>query len=230
MEIPNGPTRICRLAFNNCNEITSIIIPDGVTSIGASAFSGCNGLTSVIIPDTVTNIENDAFSGCSALAEITIPNSVISMGTGMLNGCNSLQRVEIPPNIQNIDKNIFNTCSNCTIFDFRKTTSIPVLLHANAFANTPSNREIIVPDEFYDYWVVYGNWSSDENNIRASIVKASESSLGELSDDPFESSRRINLTAVKYTADSGLSNWADKITGEIKDHEDTYHTIQIPNV
>lgn len=44
----------------------------------------------------------------------------------------------------------------------------------------PNNREIIVPDNLYDDWIAATNWSSDTNNIRTSIVKASQSSLGVL--------------------------------------------------
>ena len=47
-------------------------IPDGVTDIGCMAFDMCDNLTSVIIPDSVTSIGDWAFgSGGSVTLSIT---------------------------------------------------------------------------------------------------------------------------------------------------------------
>lgn len=66
------------------------------------------------------------------------------------------------------------------MFDFRRATAIPTLQNVNAFGNTSSNKEIIVPDSLYDDWIAASNWSSTTNNIVNCIVKASQSSLGTL--------------------------------------------------
>ena len=39
--IPEGTTKIEEFAFENCTELTSIVIPDTVTTIGEKAFCGC---------------------------------------------------------------------------------------------------------------------------------------------------------------------------------------------
>ena len=65
-------------------------------------------------------------------------------------------------------------------FDFRRSTSVPTLSNVNAFTNTPTIKEIVVPDELYDTWITSGNWNSSLYQIKTSIVKASESSLGPL--------------------------------------------------
>src|ERR1700733_3427653 len=43
-------------AFNNCTELTSVVIGNGVTSIGYETFAFCAGLTNITIPDSVTSI------------------------------------------------------------------------------------------------------------------------------------------------------------------------------
>ena len=67
--IPNSVTAIGSSAFNNCNNLTSMIIPEGVTSIGMNAFVGC-GLTKVIIPNSITSIGLRAFLGCRNLRDV----------------------------------------------------------------------------------------------------------------------------------------------------------------
>ena len=60
-------TIIGESAFQNCRELTRIIVPDGVTEIRNGAFSNCSGLESIAIPNSLKSIEISAFSFCSRL-------------------------------------------------------------------------------------------------------------------------------------------------------------------
>lgn len=88
-------TSIGDVAFNECSDLTSVIIPSSVVSIGNYAFQCCYGLTSVSIPNGVTKICDRAFNGCTNLVSINIPSSVISIGSGAFYLCNSLTSVNI---------------------------------------------------------------------------------------------------------------------------------------
>ena len=71
-----------------------ISIPnDIITSIGSDAFNNCDNLTSVIIPASVTSIGDDAFHGCVGLTSVTIPSSITSIGKGAFLGCDSIKDV-----------------------------------------------------------------------------------------------------------------------------------------
>ena len=83
-------------------------------------------------------------------------------------------------NITTIEANAFHTCYALQTFDFRKAKAVPTLENTNAFTNTPTTREIVVPDELYEDWIAADNWNSSTNSIVSTIVKASESSLGVL--------------------------------------------------
>lgn len=74
--IPDGIETICNTAFQDCSNLTDIVIPDSVTVISDSAFEGCTGLTSIVIPNSVTAIFDGAFEGCTGLTSIEIPASV----------------------------------------------------------------------------------------------------------------------------------------------------------
>lgn len=164
----------------NIDQAMSISLGNGVTSIGYRAFLGCSDLTELTIPNSVTNIGESAFQNCSHLTSVTISSSVTSIGNLAFFNCNGLTNVTIGSGVSTIPQNAFNGCNRCMIFDFRRSTSVPSLGNLDVFYNTPSNKEIIVPDALYDDWIAASNWSSTTNNIVNCIVKASQSSLGPL--------------------------------------------------
>ncbi len=100
--------------FENCTELTSVIIPDSVTTISGYTFSDCISLTSVTIPDSVTAIMDYAFNGCTGLTSITIPDNVIKIGVGVFDGCSGLTDVTIPSSVKIIDEGPFARCSSLT--------------------------------------------------------------------------------------------------------------------
>ena len=65
-------TAIRGYAFEECYNLTSVVIPDSVTTIGEDAFDYCYSLTSVVIGDSVTTIGDWAFSECYSLTSITV--------------------------------------------------------------------------------------------------------------------------------------------------------------
>ena len=80
VEIPNsvvygGDTydviAIGNMAFQQCTDLTSIVIPESVTSIAALAFNQCKKLESIIIPGNVNFIGRYAFQDCNNLTQMT---------------------------------------------------------------------------------------------------------------------------------------------------------------
>ena len=83
-------------AFQNCNDLTSVVIPATVTLIGNGAFGLCTSLSNITIPEGVTHIGSAAFFGCSSLTSITIPESVTSIGANTFSGCLNLNEINLP--------------------------------------------------------------------------------------------------------------------------------------
>lgn len=102
-------TGIGNWAFNQCGQLTSVIIPDSMTTIGERAFNGCSNLTYIVIPNSVTSIGVYAFAYCN-LEEIAFPDSVTQIGDDILNSCNNLKRITVDPN-----NPVYRAAGNCLI-------------------------------------------------------------------------------------------------------------------
>lgn len=57
-------------AFQDCTNVTSVVIPDGVVEIQDNAFYGCTNLEVVTVPSSVILLRNCAFSDCPKLHAI----------------------------------------------------------------------------------------------------------------------------------------------------------------
>ena len=82
----NPVTRIGNVAFQYCENLTSITIPDSLTSIGEFAFDTCDRLTSITIPDSVSNIGSYAFFRCFSLKSITFQGAAPTVGVSIFTG------------------------------------------------------------------------------------------------------------------------------------------------
>lgn len=113
-------TAILRNAFEDCSQITSIIVPAGVGSIGDYAFRNCTGLTSIKLPLKIIGIGTGAFYNCCSLIYVELPQIKNTWGgyeklySDMFYGCSSLVYVMIPSTIEGIEERVFNGCTSLT--------------------------------------------------------------------------------------------------------------------
>ena len=91
-----GLTEIWYNAFEDCTNLTSIMLPESITLIEVYAFSGCESLTDIWLPEDLTHIEAYAFS-YSGLESIVIPANVTEIGVWAFGRCNNLQSMEVHP-------------------------------------------------------------------------------------------------------------------------------------
>ena len=80
-------------AFEECNNIETVVISGATTTIGSRAFCRCRSLTTVTILDGVTTIGYDSFEYCYNLSEITIPKSMTTIGNEAFYSCSKLKVV-----------------------------------------------------------------------------------------------------------------------------------------
>ena len=125
--IPESVTDIDIHAFEDCHNLTSIIISENVTKIGWGAFKNCTSLTDIIIPDSVTTISDYIFYGCSSLTSINVSESNLNYSSqnGILfnkdktsliayPGNKSGALYTIPNSVTYIYDYAFNACNSLT--------------------------------------------------------------------------------------------------------------------
>ena len=130
-------------AFDDCENLRSVIIPDSVKVIGDSAFKGCQNLQSVTIPDSVEAIGTYAFARCKNLHNVTIPDSVKEIGDDAFFNCEGLQSVTIPDSVEVIGDHAFGCCENLRSVTILNSVKV---IRERAFAGCKSLQTVTIPD------------------------------------------------------------------------------------
>lgn len=120
-------TEIDFCAFQDCAEITELIIPNTVTEIGMFAFEGCSAIKEFNIPKSVQLLFGDSFLYCASLESIDADpeNSTYTSIDGILFSkdftsiirypCAKLkQTYQIPNTVTDIKRGAFRDCKNLT--------------------------------------------------------------------------------------------------------------------
>ncbi len=110
LAIQEGTRGIARNAFDECNELTSVVVPDSVLYICDFAFSGLKKLKSVTLGKSLTKIGNATFSNCSSLTGIVLPDSVTEIGKDAFGGCKKLKSVALGKSLAKIGNSAFDDC------------------------------------------------------------------------------------------------------------------------
>jgi hypothetical protein len=113
-------TSIGAEAFDDCQNLTNVMIGNSVTSVGDWAFEECYNLTNVTIGNSVTTIGADAFYGCRSLIGVMIPASVTNIGLNAFTFCDSLTMITVDMN------NRFYNSVNGVLFDKGQTRSLNI--------------------------------------------------------------------------------------------------------
>uniref|UniRef100_UPI003FEE642E leucine-rich repeat protein n=1 Tax=Candidatus Limisoma sp. TaxID=3076476 RepID=UPI003FEE642E len=102
VKIDNGLVEICRLAFNGCQNLESVMLPESLTTLGSEAFSSCKSLRAVKIPSGVASIPESCFYGCSSLESVTIPEGVTAIGDYAFGSCSLSNALILPESLEKI--------------------------------------------------------------------------------------------------------------------------------
>lgn len=108
--IPSSVTTVGRDAFEECENLKSIILPERLTSIEESAFSS-SGIKTIEIPAGVTTISRSAFNS-SFIESIVLPNNIVKIDEMAFRNCKNLKKIFIQNPQCEIDDSFGTICSN----------------------------------------------------------------------------------------------------------------------
>lgn len=141
-EIKKWTKTICKDAFSNCKNLTTITIPDNVLWIGESAFYGCLNLKVVNMSKNIVWIGGGCFSGCKMLENINLPNTLKTIDEYAFKGCESLSFVKLPYELINISNGLFELCKNIKTIEMPTTS---YFIGYSSFRGCLNLKEIIIP-------------------------------------------------------------------------------------
>ena len=135
---------IYETAFNNCKDLTDVIIPDSVTYVSRNAFEGTklyndesNWENGILYIDTIlADVKEDIAGVCN------IKNGTKIIAASAFEGCHSLESVTVPDGVKIIHQSTFEDCGNL------KTVVLPesvTVIKNHAFASCISLEEINFP-------------------------------------------------------------------------------------
>lgn len=133
--IPEGMTEICDYMFGS-DSLRTVTIPEGVTRIGKMAFYGCANLELVTIPASVTEIGEDAFGRCPMLClRVDESNEAFTYIDGVLYNKDVTEIVFV-------EKTLTSVCIPSTVLDLGNAFAEHTRLQTVSFEQGSSVTEL----------------------------------------------------------------------------------------
>lgn len=154
-------TRI--LTFENCTEITEVVMPESITNTGnfrgckklakiefpssvqiIGHCSRCENLTTMKLPESVEMIGD--FDDCKNLQTINIPNNKKLHHIGNFRKCKKLEKLYLPENIRTIGEYAFSGCTSLELYFPKDTKNIThIAMHALGENSSESIKKLYIP-------------------------------------------------------------------------------------
>lgn len=140
-------------ALSNLLKIQKAVIGEGIRVIGANAFNNCENLTEIILPSTLVSIKEGAFSD-TKITGISLSDDIIDIGEGAFAACEALSEITLPSKILNLGEDIFYGCIALTAVDASDCTQL-YTIGDYAFMNCISLKSFALPATV----ALIGNWA-----------------------------------------------------------------------
>ena len=100
--------------FQNCADITAVIMGDSVKKMGKRCFARCVNLSRLILSDNIEEIPAYCFDGCENLKTFYLPKELIKINNRAFSNCSSIEYLYIGENLEEINLGVGNeTFLNC---------------------------------------------------------------------------------------------------------------------
>ena len=177
-------------AFENCTQLTEVILPDGLTSIGMDAFENCSSLRAITLPNSVNDMGSCVFQDCTSLEQVKLSTSLDWM-EGWFAGCTALREFVVPDHIKHIGWQTFRDCTSL------EKIVIPeglIGIYKEAFLNCTALKEV-------QYEGYLGQWQQipvEEGNECLQKIKVTAKTCS-AHEEVVESAVSATCTEIGYT-------------------------------
>ena len=159
-KVTMGPnvTTLGKIAFAQCENLTSVTIGNGVKTIKKQAFYDCAKLDSVVIPNGVTEIVELAFYKCPSLQYLILGSGLQTIGQMAFMNCGSLRSVSIPSSVSSLGPGVWNLCDNLHHLTVAWTSASQIPNWNNLVSASPCYLH--VPCGTYDIYHSANGWKN----------------------------------------------------------------------
>lgn len=136
-----------------------VIVLHGVKVIPQATFDDCVNITKIVLASTVIRIEESAFETCCRLVDIAWSENLEYIGEATFSGCISLEAIFLPSSCSEVDADAFHGCGKLILFVFPSGCAI-----SNFRALRGTKLEELSPvtknddDEEEEYGNRFHNW------------------------------------------------------------------------
>ena len=201
VSLPESVTLIDWCAFDQCRNMTGIVIPDGVETIEYGAFEECTGLSSVTLPDSVTKMGERVFFGCTGLVSAVLSKSLAEVPDWIFYGCTGLKEISIPATVTGIGEYAFFECSGLTEI---KIPANVTSIGEHAFYECSALASVTLPGRLTEIATAVFAYCTELNHV---AIPSSVTSIGERAFEECISLTSISIPAsVTSIGDSAFYN------------------------
>lgn len=180
-------TAIGEGAFENCRELTDVVLPDSTVRVGNYAFERCTALASIVIGKNVSSFGERVFAKCPNLKSVTlrsesivgarynwiknvptlfgakvreyiIGEGVTVIGRDAFYGCFDIKSLTISGSVKKIGNGAFSGCMDLT--DITCLSETPPTIEGDIFIRVPMERAILrVPASAVETYKATAPWS-----------------------------------------------------------------------
>ena len=162
--IPNNTIKIGFRAFQECFNLTNILIPESVTYIDDGAFNICKNLENIVIPNSVTHLGRFAFYFNLNLTSVVLSENITSIEWYLFSNCRKLSSITIPKSVTDIGEIAFTECKNLTSIYFKGALPNGFTEENDLFAYGSGNLTLYCP-------VGDASWDDIEINGYPNVLK-----------------------------------------------------------
>lgn len=221
---------IQRFAFQNCTNLTSIIVGDSIVEINKDAFSNCTGLKHLALGKNILNIDINAFCGQeleSVTIRCNIPDVVSSENGWFLNA--KIQKADIDNEVSKIGKYAFYNqldmtsvsigskvsrigsyafygCSNLSGI-YCKSTTPPICTLTTFEEDTKLFCDVFVPEESLSKYQTANEWK-EFRSISTFTESVSTGTTTNIADGAsFSFDKNVIYDLLTYTRTFSNTHW-----------------------